>query len=274
MVDEARVACPATVWDGYRHYGLASGRVSILGCTIFVHPEDTSVLDARAVSGHGPELATLSVPAALAAAERYERRPICNTAIAGEGPVLAAKRPMALRELAGRQVALPGPQSTAALVCTTLLPSFNDTYMPSSAIYAAIERGDVEAGVLMHHDATACEEAGMVVLCDLNERFSCYQDGLSLPWSVACVRRDLDVKLKAMLEGALRESIAMSVTHHEEALAYGMEIAGVSSKDVAERLLASYFLADDGEVLTAFEQGIDALESYLEADYYAANGRF
>ncbi|PCJ54630.1 MAG: hypothetical protein COA73_14240 [Candidatus Hydrogenedentota bacterium] len=274
MNDEAIVACPATVWDGYRHYGLASGLVSVPDYTILVQPEDSSVVDARADSGQGPDLITLSIPAALGASARYERRPICNTVIAASGPVVAANQEMALRDLAGKHLALPGPQSTAALVCTTLLPSFGETYMPSNAIFSAIQRGDIEAGVVLNYDVQAFEDAGLVVLCELRERFAHYQLDLPLPWTVVCVKRELDVETKAVLEAAFRKSVEVATAHHNDALAYGMEVAGVSSREVAERLLDQYSLADEGDALTAFEQGVEVLESYLEADYYAANGRF
>lgn len=230
-----------------------------------------SELDEAALGPDGPEVTLLSVATLIGTACPYDALPWPILSSRGEGPVLAAAVPVALDTLGGRKTATPGPTMTETLLAATLLPAFDAVRVPAG-IAEAIATGAVDAGVLWDHSQCDLDRAGLVALEDLGARFAKYQSGLPIPLRVVAIRRDavdsraaIEVGLKAAMDWLEVDRFA-AVTACAEALDAPPEAVNAYLR----RTLDAHARLDDDE----FTAALEVLREYVDADYYAANGRF
>src|SRR5258705_467784 len=64
----------------------------------------------------------------------------------GYGPVLVAPRPLALADLRGKRVAIPGPWTTAALLTAIYVDGYTPVEVMFDDIPRAVLAGEVDAG--------------------------------------------------------------------------------------------------------------------------------
>lgn len=69
------------------------------------------------------------------------------------GPVVVAREPMALQDLVGRRVAVPGTFTTAYTVLAQIIPGFEPIVVPiipPDLVFDALAEGKVETALLIH----------------------------------------------------------------------------------------------------------------------------
>src|SRR6185295_15630085 len=135
--------------DAFMFYGLASGKVPAAGYVVEQVLSDIESLNRLAMRGE-IEVTAVSIHAYAYLADRYLLLPCGASMGDGYGPVVIARRPMDLEELATTTVAVPGRLTSAALALRLALGEVPTEVMPFDAILPAVARGEREAGLLIH----------------------------------------------------------------------------------------------------------------------------
>ena len=135
----------------------------------------------------------------------------------GVGPLLVAKTK--LGDLRGKTVASPGKFTTAQLLLQIAHPEVKTVFMRYDQIMPAIERGEVDAGLIIHESRFTYAQHGLVKLLDLGQWWEA-DTGLPLPLGAILARRDLPVETLAKLNTAVRSSLEYAYANPTEPKAY------------------------------------------------------
>ena len=205
--------------DAFMFHALAAGVVDACGLSFSHRRGDTAWLNGLAEAG-GADVVAISAGAYPRVADKYLLLPHGASVGRGFGPVVVAKRPMTLADLAGRRVAIPGYSTTAFLVLRLMQPAVLPVVVPISPfarVFEALDRGEVDAALLIHEGRLIFEQRGCVAVAELGEWWL-RETGLPLPLGVNVIRRDLGQPTVALVSQVLREAIAYALDHREEVI--------------------------------------------------------
>lgn len=208
--------------DAYMFYGFHTGEAVIDGCHVEHVLQDIQSLNVRAIEKGDLEITAVSAHAYAHIADRYAVL-ACGASFGwGYGPVVVAKRPMRIEDLAGKRVAIPGPLTTAALLLRTECPACETVEVMFDQIPQAVLSGQVDAGVIIHESQLTYREEGLTKVLDFGELWK-ERDGLPVPLGLDVVRRDLGPELMKACSVGFRRSIDAAFAHEEEAIRYALQ---------------------------------------------------
>jgi 1,4-dihydroxy-6-naphthoate synthase len=224
--------------DAFMHYALAEEKLDAEGLEFRHILKDIETLNKWALEGRH-EVSAVSIHAYAYLADKYALLP--HGASMGDryGPVVVAREPMTVEDLAGKRVAIPGKMTTAWLALQLVASGFEAVEVPFDEIIDAVKAGRVDAGLLIHEGQLTYGSEGLHKVIDLGEWW--YEEtGLQLPLGGNAIRRDLGPELTAKVSRLLRESIRYALEHREEALAYAMQFARDLPEELADRFVGMY----------------------------------
>lgn len=177
----------------------------------------------------------------------------------GNGPLLV--RRAGDRSPIGR-VAVPGLHTTANALMMRLFPQITErTPLLFSQIAAAVERGDFDAGVLIHEGRFVYLQRRLELVADLGLLWE-QTTALPLPLGGIVARRSLPEGVRRQVEILIRQSIEYALAHPEASRTYIKEHAQELDDSVIDAHIAlfvnqySLSLGDEGrravEALTGF----------------------
>jgi 1,4-dihydroxy-6-naphthoate synthase len=129
---------------------------------------------------------------------------------------------MALEDLRGRQVAIPGPLTTAALLLKVECPESVPVEVRFDRIPEAVARGEIEAGVIIHESQLTYQDEGLVKVLDFGELWR-KRDDLPVPLGLDVVRRDLGAERMRAASAGFRASIQAALDDEDAAVAYALQ---------------------------------------------------
>jgi 1,4-dihydroxy-6-naphthoate synthase len=198
---------------------------------------DLTKLSVGAFAGVGPSYRLLRSGAALGH---------------GVGPLVVAREPRSLSDAAKGRLAIPGRETTAFRLLRLAAPALGEIVeLRYDEILGAVERGDVDAGLVIHESRFTYAEHGLVQVADLGEWWQA-ETGLPVPLAGICARADLDAELVAAAERAIRASVAHAFAHREASRAYVRAHSQEMSDAVCDAHIRLYVnersldLGDDG----------------------------
>ncbi|MGY2893718.1 menaquinone biosynthesis family protein [Deinococcus sp. UYEF24] len=165
----------------------------------------------------------------------------------GVGPLIVAKTP--LGDLNGRTVASPGALTTAELLLRIVYPQVKIVRMRYDEVMPAVERGEVDAGLIIHESRFTYASHGLVKLLDLGAWWE-GETGLPLPLGAILVRRDLSAETRWALNEAVKASLDYAWANPQEPKAYIRQHALEMSDEVMQAHIDLYvndFSADVGD---------------------------
>ena len=168
--------------DAFMFHALASGAVDARGLTFTHRRGDTAWLN-RLAEEEGADGVAVSAGAYPKMAYKYLLLPHGASVGRGFGPVVVAKTPTTLAELAGKRVAIPGFSTTAFLVLRLMQPAVVPVLVPIapfSRVFEALDAGEVDAALLIHEGRLLFEQRGCVAVAELGEWWLA-ETGLPLP---------------------------------------------------------------------------------------------
>jgi 1,4-dihydroxy-6-naphthoate synthase len=125
----------------------------------------------------------------------------------GVGPLLVARPGTGAFDPTDMRVAIPGEQTTANLLFSLAFPEARHRrYLLFSEIEAAVLRGEVDAGVIIHEGRFTYAARGLTRLLDLGEHWE-RRTGTPIPLGGIVVRRALGVALARDLDRLVRQSL-------------------------------------------------------------------
>lgn len=224
--------------DAFMHYALAEEKIDAEGLEFRHILKDIETLNGWAMEGRH-EVSAVSIHAYAYLADKYALLP--HGASMGDkyGPIVVAREPMTIEDLAGKRVAIPGKLTTAWLALQLAASGFEPVEVPFDEIIDAVKAGSVDAGLLIHEGQLTYESEGLHKVLDLGEWWH-EETGLQLPLGGNAIRRDLGPDLTRKVSRLLHESIKYALENREEALSYAMQFARDLPEELADRFVGMY----------------------------------
>ena len=153
--------------DAFMFYAIAHEKIKTDGITFTHVIEDIESLNRRAFKSE-LEVTAVSAFAFFQIADKYALMP-CGASVGDKyGPKLVAKHSMYPKELAGKKIAVPGLNTTAYLALKLFLPDFEAVVVPFDQILDAVEKGEVDAGLIIHEGQLTYAKLGFKQIVDLD----------------------------------------------------------------------------------------------------------
>ncbi len=223
---------------------------------------DIEELNRRAHTGEF-DLTKLSVGAFAAVGDRYRLLRSGAALGHGVGPLVVARTPMTLDEATSGRVAIPGMETTAYRLLRLAAPRLADVVeLRYDRILGAVERGDVEAGLIIHESRFTYADHGLVKVVDLGDWWE-RETGLPVPLAGICARQDLDEATCQAAEVAIRASVQYAFDHPEASRSYVRAHAQEMSEDVCAQHIALYVNAHS---LDIGDEGLRAIARLVGTD--------
>src|SRR3954462_11283239 len=224
MSQTIRVAHSPDSDDAFMFYALAEGKLDT-GNLRYVHElSDIESLNQRALRAE-LEVTAVSIHAYAYLWKNYALLSSGSSMGDGYGPRLVSTEPApaAVRSaLKGRRVAVPGLLTTAYLALKLYQPNSETVVVPFDQIEDAVQRREVDVGLLIHEGQLPYGDAGLHLWADLGAWWM-EDTGLPLPLGGNAVRRDLGPELIGQIARDLRASIVYGLEHRAPALAHAKQ---------------------------------------------------
>jgi 1,4-dihydroxy-6-naphthoate synthase len=245
-------------------YALATEKISSGEFTFTHHLEDIDTLNQAASKGTY-EVTAVSIHAYAYLHEQYALLNSGASMGEGYGPVLVSKVRFPLQELPQRKVAIPGEQTSAFLALKLMQPDFQYRVTSFDQIIPAVQRGEFDAGLVIHEGQLTYRDEGLFKLLDLGEWWE-GTTGLPLPLGGNVIRRDLGMPAIRRISALIQESISYAFSNTEEALAYALQFGRGLDAQLGERFVKMYV---NERTLDYGEDGRKAVQLFLDQGHEA-----
>lgn len=225
--------------DAFMFYALAHDKIDT-GDLAFRHElQDIETLNRRALNGE-LEVSAVSIHAYAFLLDKYALLPSGCSMGDRYGPMIIARKPLTIGDLASLKIAVPGTMTTAFLTLRLLLPQgFQFDVMPFDEIIPAVASGRYDAGLIIHEGQLTFQNQGLHLIVDLGVWWQ-EKTGLPLPLGGNVVRRDLGPEIIRNVSRLIKESIRYSLAHRQDALTYALTYARDMERALADRFVGMY----------------------------------
>jgi 1,4-dihydroxy-6-naphthoate synthase len=241
--------------DAYMFYALATGKIRS-SLVQFRHVlGDIQTLNQKARAGEY-ELTAVSYHAYPFIADKYKLMASGSSVGDGYGPMVVTLHPMAMKDLKGKRIAIPGKLTTAYLTLRLMQPDFIAVEVPFDKILAAVQDGRADAGLVIHEAQLTFSHSGFHNVIDLGRWWKDTYD-LPLPLGANVLRRDLAPEIGTECCRLMRESIQYALDNRAEALDYALQFARDMDPSLAEKFVGMYvnhYTVDCGELVPVAAQ--------------------
>jgi 1,4-dihydroxy-6-naphthoate synthase len=250
--------------DAFMFYGLATNKLETDGIKFEHTLKDIQTLNEDAKVGVY-DVTAISFHAYAYVSDKYALLP--HGASIGDkyGPILVAKEPRSPDEIGDMKIAIPGELTSAFLALRLFNSKFEYEVYPFDQIIEAVQKGKVDAGLLIHEGQLFYKELGLDKVLDLGEWWH-EKTGLPLPMGGNAIKRDLGADLMKQVSRHLHRSIMYSMENREDALQYAMQFARDMAPDVADRFVAMWV---NELTLDYGERGKEGVRRLLDEGYKA-----
>src|SRR5215210_7153089 len=175
--------------DAFMFYGLATNKLETDGLKFEHTLKDIQSLNVDARNGVY-DVTAISFHAYAYVADKYALLP--HGASIGDkyGPIVVAKEPRSPDEIGGMKIAVPGELTSAYLALRLFNKDFEHVVVPFDEIIDAVQKGDADAGLLIHEGQLFYKQMGLDKVLDLGEWWH-KETGLPLPMGGNAIRRNL-----------------------------------------------------------------------------------
>lgn len=189
--------------DTFAFDAVINRRIDCGGMSFEVEYRDIEELNLGVLRGD-PDISKISYSVYPRIADRYEILDSGSALGRGNGQLLVRREgdhsPI-------RRVASPGLNTTANALLMRYFPQVEEVVpMLFSEIAAAVERGEVDAGVLIHEGRFVYGRRRLVLVADLGKLWE-RETSLPLPLGAIVIRRDLPEETKRRFEALLADSV-------------------------------------------------------------------
>ena len=259
--------------DTFMFDALVHGRVEWGGPALQTVMEDVESLNRRAMETlrggqeSGLEFTKLSVPAFASTSEKYGMLRSGAALGRGCGPLVVIRADhqaaryvgdpeRAMAELVGERVAIPGLHTTANLLFSSFCPVDAQVQeLRFDEIEGAVERGIVDAGVIIHESRFTYQDRGLVAIADLGSLWE-RTYSLPLPLGVIAGLRTLPMTLGSAFEAALSRSVEFAFAHPAASAGYVKEHAQAMSDHVCRAHIDLYVTSESQKISPVGEEAV------------------
>lgn len=224
--------------DAFMFYALATNKIET-GSLRYEHVlEDIQTLNEKAMRGVY-DVTAVSFHAYAYISDKYALLPHGASIGEGYGPIVVAREPHSAEEIARLKIAVPGTLTSAFLALRIFCPDFEYVVVPFDQIIEEVRAGRADAGLLIHEGQLFYQRLGLHKVLDLGEWWY-ERHALPLPMGGNAVRRALGAEVIADVSRHLRQSIAYSLEHRDDALSYAMQFARDMDRSLADRFVGMW----------------------------------
>ena len=222
--------------DTFMFDAMLNGRIDTEGLTFSAEYRDIEELNREAAAGL-PDARKISCAALPSIADAYRLSDSGAALGRGNGPLLVRR---AGDSAPIRRIAVPGLRTTANALVERLFPEIGERVpMLFSEIAAAVERGEFDAGVLIHEGRFVYSRRGLELVADLGIEWE-RRTGLPLPLGGIVVRRSLPDEVFRRFERVLRRSIEYAFARPSESRDYIKAHAQELEDEVIDKHIALF----------------------------------
>jgi len=234
--------------DAFMFYALAAEKIDTGNLTFRHIIQDIETLNRRALNA---ELDVTAVSIHTYAYVLKDYALLTSGASMGDnyGPLLISRQPMTLEEAKTKTIAIAGKMTTSALVLRLCLGDVETVEIPFDKIMDAVDRGEVEAGLLIHEGQLTYKARGFNKIVDLGEWWM-QETGLPLPLGGNAIKKSLGNDLIQRVSNLLRESIEYGLAHREVAVRHSMQYGRGMEESLTDKFVGMYvndYTIDYGE---------------------------
>jgi 1,4-dihydroxy-6-naphthoate synthase len=222
--------------DAFMFYALAKGLVGSDRVDFRHVLSDIQSLNAAAREGRYA-MTAISYHAYPYVADKYILTAAGSSVGDGYGPIVVTRSGDG--SLRGKTVAVPGLLTTAYLTLRLYEPDFEAKVVPFDEVVDAVERGEADAGLIIHEGQLTWSDSGLRNLVDLGVWWK-ETHGLPLPLGANCILRDLPADVQRESRRCLSESIQYALDHRAEALDYALEFGRGLDRGKADEFVGMY----------------------------------
>ncbi|OWK40507.1 menaquinone biosynthesis family protein [Fimbriiglobus ruber] len=230
--------------DAFMFHALANDKIPV-GDFQFVHElQDIETLNRRALRGE-LEVTAVSIHAYSYLLDKYALLPTGCSMGDKYGPMVVARKPLAIADLPGLKIAVPGTLTTAFLTLKLLYESIGKKdqiefeVVPFDEIISAVASGRFDAGLIIHEGQLTFQNQGLHLVVDLGVWWQ-ERTGLPLPLGGNVVRKDLGASTMTEISRLIKESIRYALDHREEALQHALKYARDMDVKLADKFVGMY----------------------------------
>lgn len=220
--------------DAFMFYGMLSGKVPT-ELEIEQVVEDIETLNKRAFKGE-LDVTALSAHAYAFLHDKYRILSTGASVGDGYGPVVVAKKEL---EVEKKRVAVPGKYTTANLLLTLAVDDFQPVEMRFDEVLPAVQRGDVDAGLLIHEGQITYAQHGLVKILGLWDWWY-EQTKLPMPLGINAIKRDVPEATQREFLAAMRASVQYALENVEEAMEHAMKYSRGADKELVTKFALMY----------------------------------
>ncbi|MFA6564024.1 MAG: MqnA/MqnD/SBP family protein [Verrucomicrobiia bacterium] len=252
--------------DAFMFYALAAGKIET-GELRFEHIlQDIQTLNERATRGE-LDVTAISIHAYASVLDKYALLPSGASMGDGYGPMIVSKVKRTKDEIAKMRIAVPGRMTSAFLAMRLWLGrDFNHVVVPFDQIFAAVKRGDAEAGLIIHEGQLTYRNEGLELCVDLGAWWKEDTGGLPLPLGGNAIKKSLGAPLMSRISPLLTESIRYGLDHRAPAVAHAMAYARDMDAPLADKFVGMYV---NDWTLDYGDKGREAIRLFLRRGYEA-----
>lgn len=223
--------------DAFMFYAIKYGKVETFGLKLVDVIEEIESLNQRALRAE-LEVTAMSVHAYAYCSDLYNIMP-CGVSMGdGYGPIVVTRGDRNKVRL--KSIAVPGRLTTAYLLLKLWQPEWAEIrFLPFDQVIPVLERGEVDAALVIHEGQIRYKELGLKKLIDLGAWWK-EETRLPIPLGIDAVRKDLGKDLGKKLTQILRSSIEYALTHRQDAISYSLNYGRGMKNEVADRFVGMY----------------------------------
>ena len=243
--------------DTFMFDAIVNKRIDLEGYTFDVEYHDIEQLNERVLGGEA-QVSKCSTALLRAVGERYRLLDSGSALGRGNGPLLVRRKG---ETTPIRRIAVPGLYTTANALIGRLFPDIEERVpMLFSEIAASVERGEFDAGVLIHEGRFVYERRNLELVADLGLEWE-RQMELPLPLGSIIVDRSLGEEVARDVERLIRRSIEYAFANPATSRDFIKSHAQELEDDVIDKHIA-LFVNDFS--LTLGDEGRRAVEELIK----------
>lgn len=248
--------------DTFIFYGLLHGKVDSYGYSFDADLMDIDELNHSVMQGEG-DISKISCAVYPQIAERYAMLSSGGAIGYGNGPVLVSRHKIYPDEIGDVRVAIPGEQTTAALLLERTLgsPKEQKPYLFSD-IAEVVMSGEADAGVLIHEGRFTYQDMGLRLIADLGEQWD-RLFSLPVPLGSIVARREFSSEQLSQFGAMISSSVEYGFAHRQECYPFIQSYAKEMDVEVIDKHIDTFvnnFSIDMGS------SGREAIEKLLNIE--------
>ncbi|RYD56587.1 MAG: 1,4-dihydroxy-6-naphthoate synthase [Sphingobacteriales bacterium] len=225
--------------DTFIFDAMVNGKIDTKGLEFDYVMEDVETLNRWAMEGK-LDVTKLSYNAFLHTIDKYALLHSGSALGKGVGPLLIARQPLDLADIAKYKIAIPGVQTTANLLLTLAFPHAKDKHeVLFSDIEQSVLDGTYDAGLIIHESRFTYAQKGLSKLIDLGDWWETTVRA-AIPLGGIVVKRSLNNKLCATIDGVIKSSLAYSWKHYPGLSKFVKDNAQEMEEDVMRKHIELY----------------------------------